>query len=97
MEAQTLTADDFAPHVGSSFVVVHEGTSVEAELAEVRELDALSEDFRRPFTLMFPGPQEPVLPQSTYQIKHEDLGELEIFVVPLESDESGTVYQAVFN
>jgi uncharacterized protein DUF6916 len=97
VDAPTLSANDFAPHVDSPFVIEHAEGSLETDLAEVRELDALGKEFRRPFTLLFRGPQEPLLPQDTYQIKHEELGELEIFVVPVESGEEGTVYQAVFN
>ena len=51
---------------------------------------------RAPFSLLFLGPAEPVLPQHIYRLEHESIGPLEIFVVPVARDETGTTYEAVF-
>jgi hypothetical protein len=49
------------------------------------------------FCLHFRGPWRPVLPQLIYRLQHDRLGSLQLFLVALSSDESGTVYEAVFN
>ncbi len=51
---------------------------------------------RDPFRLVFLGPVDPVLPQRTYRLEHEMLGTLDIFLVPIARDASGTTYEAIF-
>jgi hypothetical protein len=51
---------------------------------------------RTPFSLVFRGPLQPVMPQRTYRIEHADLGELDIFLVPIGRDPQGVRYEAVF-
>lgn len=54
---------------------------------------------RRPFSVVFRAPegQEGVLPQQIYRLDNEELGELELFLVPLGPDEDGRMeYEAVF-
>ena len=51
-----------------------------------------------PFTLTFSGPPAPILQQRTYGLVHDALGSLDIFLVPIGYDASGSVrYEAVFN
>jgi hypothetical protein len=49
------------------------------------------------FSAYFRGPLEHFLPQSTYQLEHEGLGGVEIFIVPVRKDGEGIYYEAVFN
>lgn len=46
------------------------------------------------YSALFRGPAEPVLPQGTYVMKHPDFGELPLFIVPVERDASGVIYEA---
>lgn len=50
-----------------------------------------------PFSLVFRGPQELPLDQATYQLQHDRLGELHLFLVPIDQDEEGFYYEAIFN
>ena len=99
---EQLTADTFAPAVGDRFVLDDDaGVRLELELLESRlhEPDAPATDAsgrRAPFSLLFLGPADSVLPQRIYRLEHESLGPLEIFIVPVGRDESGTTYEAVF-
>lgn len=43
------------------------------------------------------GPAEPLLPQQTYRMEHEEMGELTLLLVPVGRDETGFTYEAVFN
>jgi hypothetical protein len=49
------------------------------------------------FSLVFTGPVEPVLPQRTYRLVHDELNSLDIFIVPIGRDDTGVRYEAVFN
>ena len=50
------------------------------------------------FSLLFDGPRHQWLEQETYSIRHADLGELLMFIVPvLARDGCSFVYEAIFN
>lgn len=51
---------------------------------------------RVPFSLMFSGPATPIMPQGIHRLVHDELGTLELFLVPLAPDGDGARYQAVF-
>jgi hypothetical protein len=52
----------------------------------------------RQFSLFFHGPADRVLPQNTYSFRHEALGSLALFIVPVVgSNRERVVYQACFN
>jgi hypothetical protein len=97
-----VTADTFAPAVGDTFVLDAGGAGLlELELVESRlhHPDTPAEDAsgaRAPFSLLFRGPADPLLPQSIYRLEHESLDPMEIFLVPVERDEAGASYEAVF-
>lgn len=75
-----------------------EATSLALELIEVVALPPKeSEEVRRkPFSLLFLGPAEPILVQQTVQLKNNQLGELLIFLVPLGPKGEAMQYEAVF-
>jgi hypothetical protein len=47
--------------------------------------------------LFFLGSRDLMLPQGTYRINHEQLGEMEIFLVPTAREAEGFKYEAAFN
>ncbi|MTI51565.1 MAG: hypothetical protein FH757_08045 [Alcanivorax sp.] len=49
------------------------------------------------FSMIFRTAAEPGLPQQTYRLRHETLGEQWLFLVPLTADGDGAVYEALFN
>ena len=71
----------------------------ELQLIDVKELPAQPGAPRaKPFSLVFGGPRQPFLEQRTYRLSHADLGELDIFLVPIGySAQGGFLYEAVFN
>jgi hypothetical protein len=46
---------------------------------------------------VFRAPAEHRLPQGIYTLIHPELGELEIFLVPIRADKDGFYLEAVFN
>jgi hypothetical protein len=78
-------------------------TELALELIEAKEKD--DERCER-FSLIFHGPPDRLLPQKLYSLRHDTVGELQLFLVPVgEKTEGegenrkgvGYLYQAVFN
>lgn len=47
------------------------------------------------FSVIFQGPQQPVLPTRTYQLSHPRLGKMNLLLVPHERRQTGMFYKAV--
>lgn len=91
------TIDTFQPAVGEPFTVGGEGgAQIELVLVEAALGDSVPHAPRPPFSLLFHGPSDPLLPQATYRFEHETIGAMEIFIVPLGHDDHGSAYEAVF-
>jgi hypothetical protein len=89
---ETLTAPDFDALRGDRFrIEPDDAPPFDAELVEVTEI-AREPGGRAPFSIVFRGGPTPPLPQRIYRVRHEQLGALEIFLVPIAVDR----YQAVF-
>ena len=95
MEA-SLTHEAFTQLAGTKFKVqVDENTGVELELAEVSELKLYPR--QEEFTIVFRGPSDAFLDQGVRLFTHDQIGEFELFIVPIRQDGQGYYYEAVFN
>lgn len=91
-DLEALTAADFAPLLHERFRIAHDVPApFDVELIAVSEIDRGSGG-RSPFSLVFEGGPSPPLPQRIYRVEHEQLGAIEIFLVPIAADR----YEAVF-
>jgi hypothetical protein len=72
-----------------------ENTSVEAELAEVRQ--SSGPPSYEQFSLVFSAPVEGPPEQRIYELEHDGTGSFELFLVPLGRSEAGVLFEAVFN
>ena len=89
---ETLTADHFRPLLDDRFRIVPDGAeSFDVALVEVTEIPR-EPGGRTPFSLVFAGGPDPPLPQAIYRVEHDELGALELFLVPIAADR----YEAVF-
>jgi hypothetical protein len=98
--SESLTAETFRPHLESEFRAVSDaGDPAVLVLTGVTALGVQPEAPRtEPFTLDFTGPTAPVLEQRIHRLEHDELGSLEIFLVPIGFDPDRRVrYEAVFN
>ena len=96
---ETLTRGLFDRHVRSKFHVEAGETAVVCELIECRRLlesQPLEDGQREPFSLLFRGPSAPVLPQQVYSVRHDELGAIEMFLVPIGPDKQGMRYEAIY-
>jgi hypothetical protein len=97
-----MSFEQFSGRVGQTFRIgAADGPTIAAELVEATEgaeAGGTGPDGRprQQFALVFRGPPEPVLPQATYAVDHDELGRLEIFLVPIGPDGAGMRYEAVF-
>ena len=101
MDIGDATVETFTGREGQPFTIQFADARLELTLAEIVRPpgDWGRTDTREPFSLMFHGPAEHVLPQQVWPLDHEELGRLEVFLVPVElrADEGVSVYEAVFN
>lgn len=92
-----LSKDSFSVHVDSVFKICDQQspTFIEATLVEVT--DGVSSSEVEQFSILFHGPAEPMLPQQTYTIEHPQMGNFDLFLVPIGADQEKVQYEAVFN
>ena len=103
--AVELVSETFAPHVGETFTVrLQSGETFDLVLTDCSEAphgdpDELRERIGRvPFSLLFhAADRDRFAPQQIMSLTHPELGELELFLVPLGPDERGMRYEAVVN
>lgn len=92
--------ETFAPHVGTEFLAAGGiGDPLALRLSEVNAGTAQPNAPRvEPFSLVFTGPAAPILDQEIHRLEHDELGSLDIFLVPIGYDQAGSMrYEAVFN
>lgn len=87
--------EDYKEINDPKFTVLGFDQLYEIELSEVTENKTING--YEMFSLYFTSPKDYFLPQQIYTLAHKELGEGEIFIVPIEQSESGYKYQAVFN
>ena len=94
-----LTEQEFAKHVGTQFKVNLAEGEISLTLAEVKAYTPLENEQpgMERFSVFFDGPPEPMLPQKTYSLHQERMGEFDIFMTPISSDGQRFRYEAVFN
>jgi len=98
---EVLSVREFADCVGTKFGVraAADAQVWDLELTEATSLGSATARTltnRDPFSLIFRGALQPILPQQIYKFEHDRLGTLEVFIVPIGPDGAGMCYQAIF-
>lgn len=100
---ETFTHATFADRLGEPFrVLLDDSRSAELRLAQATVLGSASAKRwaegggREPFTLVFRGSGDAVLPQRTYRMENDETGAFDVFLVPIGPDAEGMRYEAVF-
>ena len=95
---EDLTADTFSALESLTFELVSGDAVFPLELVESVALsDKATPHGRIPFSLLFRGAPDLRLSQRIHHLRHSELGELDIFLVPVQPDEKGALYEAVFS
>jgi hypothetical protein len=95
-----LTRDDFDARIGDMFGLYlggDETLSLELVSSESLPSGIVDDATRTPFSLIFrsAGVRTHV-PQRIYTVSHDELGAMQIFLVPIGPDDGGMRYEAVF-
>jgi hypothetical protein len=87
----------FESRVGERFLAYFDaGTPAELELVSVERLAPTGVGRADPFSLLFTAGPNDQHPQRIYRLEHDELGSFELFLVPLQPDERGPLYEATF-
>lgn len=93
--ATPTSLDTYTAHIGSEFLVqLEDGTTHRVTLTSATP--RIDDELQTAFSLYFRGEGE-VLPQRIYQFHHAQLGDFDLFIVPIVNRRSGITYEAVFN
>ena len=91
-----LTHEEFSRHLNTRFVIrVNETQAIEAELNYVSE--HLISPRQERFSIVFRTSSEVLIRQGLHRFEHDKMEAFDLFIVPIERDEEGTYYEAVFN
>ena len=94
------TAENFEKNLNTTFRLQMETPQpIDLTLAEVavRPSEPNEQDGMARFSVMFFGPPEFCLPQQMYRLAHPEMGEFDVFLVPIGKEEKGFNYEAVYN
>jgi hypothetical protein len=97
---ERMTEASFAKQLNTTFrVKVSAPKPIDLKLVQVKGYPGGSNEQSgmERFSLIFNGPGDLQLPQRTFELEHEQLGSLDIFLVTVARNEQGFVYEAVFN
>ena len=95
MEA-SLTHEEFSKNANTKFQVqADENTQVELELIAISEMKV--HPHQEEFAIRFRGPLNVFLDQGVRDFTHDQMGQFELFIVPIKQDEQGFYYEAIFN
>ena len=93
---ESLTQETFKENLNSAFTLqIGEDKSLVLELIDCNDLG--STEIQDQFSLIFRGPGDPYLQQMIYSLRHEKLGELSLFLVPVGKGADGFHYEAIIN
>ena len=92
----SLTHEVFAAHLNTRFAIpIDETSRVELTLIEVSELKLSPR--QEQFAIVFRGPLDIFLGQGMRPFEHDQMGQFELFIVPIKKDDEGFHYEACFN
>lgn len=90
----SFTYDTFRGRAGETFAVPAAGIEIVLASAEDKGAGARAGGA---FSLYFHGPADPMLLQAIHQLKHGELGEFGLFLVPVGRTADGFEYEAAFS
>lgn len=94
--SERLDAGDFEQHLGQSVAFSADGLSFEADIKQVDRLKQQAGQARQPFSVIFSAVQTQAYAQKIYTMRHPEIGDRMIFLVPIGPDQNGMCYEAVF-
>lgn len=96
-DISALTAEFFLPLQGQEITCDTTLGPVTLVLESVKTHTQQDPAMRQSFTLTLRGPNDPLLPQSTYALSHDNFDNLPLFLSPFFQDDEGVSYEIIFN
>ena len=101
MDLADITVETFEGREGERFWITFADAELDLELAVVHRAPDNwgSSGKRKPFSLIFHGTLEHVLPSQIWPLEHEEIGRLEVFMVPVGPNQANDAmrYEVVFS
>lgn len=98
LDLATVRLEQFAPYLDQEFQIVFADGTLPVRLTEAKPWGPDQPgQVRPPFVLTFRVARHVRFPQATYQVRHAELGEMEIFLVQVAADADSSTLEAVFN
>jgi hypothetical protein len=94
---QEITHESFESIVGETVDLQAGETGFQADVEAVSLLRQNTEQERQPFSVVLQSHDAKNHGQQMYQLSHPSLGDLNLFLVPVEAAERGIVYEIIFN
>ena len=94
---ENITHESFQSIVGDSVDLRAGEVDFQAVVKSVNLLRENPGQGRQPFSVVLQSQDIESHGQQTYHLSHPDLGELELFLVPIGLDEEGILYEIIFN
>lgn len=94
--SDSIAHEHFDGKTGETFTATGDDSSLDLTLVEATPHE---DDHTTGFTLLFEGPAETQLRQGVYSLSHDEVGNHEIFLVPVQAAPSSPEaihYEAVF-
>jgi hypothetical protein len=103
--ADQLTVETFWAHLKTNFsICLDAGRRLEFELVEVASSKRHSPGSstggapaHHSFSLLFKGPDNQFLPQGNYLFEQTQIGQFELFLVPVGREAGSFLYEVIFN
>ena len=88
----------FAEQLQANFVMQHATGTDTLTLVEVSSVSAekTEQGQNEPFSAVFQSASPVIHEQGIYQLQQAHLGELQVFLVPINADENSVQYEAIF-
>lgn len=96
---ESFILETFSERLCETFRIYPDGSKpLEVELISATALSERPEEgrHRQPFSIVFRGPGDTLLPQHIYRMEHPKIGIFELFLVPIGPDDKGLRYEAIF-
>jgi hypothetical protein len=93
--SEILNYEILSEQLNTKFALTGTTEPFDLELIEITEPTITSRQIY--FSLFFRGDKKFKLPQGSYQMTHERLGTVILFIVPTALDPDGFKYESVFN
>src|ERR1044072_8989826 len=98
LDLATVRLEQFAACLDQDFEIVFPDGTLPLKLIEEKQWGPdQPANVRQPFALTFLIERTVRFPQGTYQMRHSQLGEMEVFLVQVAADTNSSTLEAVFN